>query len=108
MTARSCQLSAGSRGLQYPDGEQRYRAATGQVPTPSSLRYAIFQLSVEQAQELKVWAHKVTPEGDSEGLPALLKVHCGDESMQFDLTLSGGQALLPLTGEACRLEITFP
>jgi len=35
-------------------------------------------------------------------------VHCGDETTRFDLKLSGGQALLPLTGEARRLEITFP
>jgi hypothetical protein len=55
-----------------------------------------------------VWAHKVTPEGDSEGLPVLLEAHCGDETTRFDLKLSGGQALLPLTDEACRLEITFP
>jgi hypothetical protein len=55
-----------------------------------------------------VWAHKITPEGDSEGLPALLEVHCGSETMRFDLRLSGGQALLPLTSEACWLKITLP
>ena len=55
-----------------------------------------------------MWAHKITPEGDSEGLSALLEVRCGDETTQFDLKLSDGQALLPLTGETCRLEITFP
>jgi len=54
-----------------------------------------------------VWAHKITSEGDSEGLPALLEVHCGDETTRFDLKLSGGQALLPLTGQPCRLEITL-
>ena len=94
--------------LGYPEGEQRYQAATGEVPTPSSLRYAIFQIPAQQAQELKVWAHKITPEGDSTGLPALLEVHCGDETTRFDLKLSGGQALLPLTSEPCQLEITLP
>ena len=78
------------------------------MPTLSSLRYAIFQAPAEQTQELKVWAHKVEPEGDSEGLPAFLEVHCGDESARFDLKLSGGQALLPLTSEACWLEIKLP
>ena len=94
--------------LGYPEGEQRYQAATGEVPTPSSLHYAIFQVPAQQAQELKVWAHKITPEGDSTGLPALLEVHCGDETTRFDLKLSGGQALLPLTSEPCQLEITLP
>jgi len=51
--------------LGYPEGERRYQAATGEVPTPSSLRYAIFQVPTGQAQELKVWAHKITSEGDS-------------------------------------------
>lgn len=91
--------------LGYPEGEQRYQVATGEVPESSSLRYAIFQIPTEQAQELKVWAHKITPEGDSEGLPALLEVQCGDETTQFDLKLTDGQALMPLTGESCRLEI---
>jgi amino acid permease len=94
--------------LGYPGGEQRYQAAAGEVPAPTSLCYATFQVPARQAQELKVWAHKVTPEGDSEGLPALLEVHCGSETMRFDLKLSGGQALLPLTSEACWLKITLP
>jgi hypothetical protein len=94
--------------LGYPEGEQRWQAAAGEVQKPSSLRYAIFQLPAEQTQELKVWAHKVTAEGDSESLPALLEVHYGSETTRFDLQLSGGQALLPMTSEACRLEITLP
>ncbi len=94
--------------LGYPEGERRYQAATGEVPAFSSLRYAAFQLPAGQSQELKVWAHKTTPEGDSESLPALLEVHCGDETTHFDLKLSGGQVLLPLTSKECRLEITLP
>jgi amino acid permease len=94
--------------LGYPDGEQHHRAATGEVPTFSALRYARFQLPVTRAQELKVWAHEITPEGDSEGLPALLEADCGREKEEFDLKLAGGQVTLPLTGEACHLEITLP
>ena len=93
--------------LVYPDGEQHYQAASGEVPAPAALRYAIFQLPVGQAKELKVWAHKVTPEGESEALPALVDVRCGDKVTRLDLKLSGGQALLPITGEVCRLEITL-
>jgi amino acid permease len=94
--------------LGYPEGEQRYRSAIGGVPASSSLSYAIFQVLAEQAQELKVWAQKITPEGDSQGLSALLEVRCGDETTQFDLKLTGGQALMPLTSKACRLEIALP
>jgi hypothetical protein len=91
--------------LGYPEGEQHYQAASGEVPAPAALRYAIFQLPAGQAKELKVWAHKVTPEGESEALPALVDVRCGDKVTRLDLKLSSGQALLPLTGEVCRLEI---
>ncbi len=93
--------------LGYADGEQYYEAATGEVPAFTSLRYANFHLPASQARELKVWAHRITPEGDSEGLPALLEVHCGDAKEEFDLKLAGGQVVLPLLNEACRLEITF-
>jgi amino acid permease len=94
--------------LGYPDSEKQHEAATGEVPAFSSLRYAKFQLPAIQARDLKVWAHKITPEGNSEGLPALLEVHRGHEKKDFDLKLSGGQVVLPLEGQACRLAITLP
>ena len=93
--------------LTYPEDEQYLQASAGAIPAFSSLRRATFQLPTTSSRELKVWAHKITPEGDSESLPALLGVHCGGETKQFDLKLSDGQALLPLTGEACQLEITL-
>jgi len=98
--------------LGYVDGERRVQAAAGEVAPLSSLRTIAFQLAVPQAKELKVWAHRVTPEGDSEGLSALLRVHCGGDKVggahkEFDLKLLGGQVVLPLTGQTCRLEITF-
>ena len=51
-------------------------------------------------------AHRVTPDEDSEPLPVLLEVHCGAETQQFDLKLSRGQVVLPLTGGACWVKIT--
>ena len=94
--------------LSYVEGDRDLAAACGEVPVFASLRAANFRLPAGRARELKVWAHRVTPEGDSEGLPALLEVHDGMDTRRFDLGLSGGQALLPLAGEACRLTLTFP
>jgi amino acid permease len=93
--------------LGYADGEQRVQAATAEIPTFAALRYATFQLPATDARELKVWAHQITPEGNSEGLPARLQVHCGGEKKEFDLKLSAGQVVLLLNGAACRLELTF-
>lgn len=94
--------------LSYEDGEQHVQTATDEIPAFASLRRATFQPPTTKARELKVWTHKITPEGDSESLPARVEVRCGDEREAVDLELFGGQVVLPLTGEACRLEIVLP
>ena len=94
--------------LTYLEDEQYLRASAGEIPAFPSLRRATFQLPATLAREIKVWAHTVASDGTSKGLPAMLDVHCGDETKQFDLKLSDGQVLLPFTGEACRLDITLP
>lgn len=94
--------------LVYPDGEQRLQSAAGEIPRFSALRGATFHLPATQTKELKVWAHRVTPDGNSEGLPVLLEAHCGTETKRFDLKLTGGQVVMPFDGRACRVEITFP
>jgi amino acid permease len=94
-------------GLGYPDGERIVQTAAGDVPTFSALRYANFQLPATKARELKVWAHRITIEGDSVGLPVLLEVYYNGEKKEFALNLSGGQALLPHDGQECRLTITL-
>jgi hypothetical protein len=93
--------------LDYKDGEQRVQMATGELFAFASLRRAVFQLPDTGASELKVWVHRITPEGDSEGLPARVAVHRGDTQGTVELGLSGGQVVSPLTGEACRLEIAL-
>ena len=84
------------------------QTATGDIPTPSALRYASFQLPATQARELKVWTHRITTGGDSEGLPTLLKIRCSDIHKDFDLSLSQGQVLVPFNGQACHLTIAIP
>jgi hypothetical protein len=94
--------------LVFSKGEESHHAASGAVPKLKKLRSATFHLPPTSARELKVWAHRVTPDGNSEGLPALVEVHCGENTKRFDLKLSGGQAVLPLTGDASWLRITLP
>jgi hypothetical protein len=55
-----------------------------------------------------VWAHKITPDGNSEGLAALVQIQHGETTEQFDLQLCSGQIILPCTGEESRLQLTFP
>jgi hypothetical protein len=87
--------------------EERRHEATGEVPSLRGLRSVTFHLPATQARELKVWAHTVTPDGSSASLPAIMELHCGGNAKRFDLKLSGGQVVVPITGDACRLEIAF-
>lgn len=98
--------------LQYLGSEQRLRAATGEVPAFRTLRRAIFNgrdagADTAAARELKVWAHIVTPEQDSEPLPADVEVNLGGRTRQFDLELSRGQLVLPLAHSSWEVEITL-
>jgi hypothetical protein len=93
--------------IEYPDGPQTERAASGELAAFSSLRSVTFSLPPTPARELKVWAHRVTPGGDSEPLPALAELQCGEETRRVDLGLCGGQVLLPIPGAACQVRITL-
>jgi Tryptophan/tyrosine permease family len=96
--------------LKYPEREQRYEAAAGEISAFSSLRQATFgpgKNAGATTAQLKVWAHKVTPEGDSEGIAGLLYVHQDGETRQFDLKLSKGQVVLPVAPGACQVDITL-
>jgi len=95
-------------GLSFGQRAQQLQAATGEIPDFASLHSATFQLPTRGASELKVWVHKITPEWSSEGLPARLAVHCGDQEKEFALRPGDGQIVLPVSGEVCRLQITLP
>jgi len=51
---------------------------------------------VIKAQELMIWVHRVTPEGQSENLPALLKVSSGTKIREFHVDGVSKQFILSL------------
>ena len=98
--------------LEYPEGERRLRAASGEVPAFPSLRRAIFQArpnvgDTAVASELKVWVHRVTQEQESQGVPAHLELRLG-EARHVELELSRGQVVVPLTHAFWRVDMTLP
>jgi hypothetical protein len=93
--------------LRYDQREQDLEAATGEVAAFSGLRSARFHLSAPGAEEVRVWAHQITPEGEWEALPAQLEVRSGPHVTRADLPLTGGQAVSPLLGGECRAEVTI-
>jgi amino acid permease len=96
--------------LEYAEREERLSAAGGEIPAFPSLQRVIFDAprdDGEAARELKVRAHTITPERESRALPAHLEVRLGDKSHQFDLELSRGQVVLPLTQASWSVEIAL-
>jgi len=82
--------------LSYTDGERVYQAASGVIPEFPDLHSAKFYLPGTKAQELRVWLHRVTPDGQSEHLPAQVKVSSGEEVREFQIDVAGKQFVLPL------------
>jgi amino acid permease/predicted transcriptional regulator len=98
--------------LEYPDREQRIGAARGEVPAFASLRRATFGArpqggEIAATRELKVWVHRIDSEQESQTIPAQLEVHLDGETRHYNLQLSGGQVVLPLTHAPWRVEITL-
>jgi hypothetical protein len=98
--------------LEYPDREQRIGAARGEVPAFASLRRATFGArpqggEIAATRELKVWVHRIDSEQESQTIPAQLEVHLDGETRHYNLQLSGGQVVLPLTHAPRRVEITL-
>jgi len=75
--------------LGYADGERVYQAASGAIPEFPTLCSATIHLLGTSAQELLVWPHRVTPEGYSQHLPALVKVSWGKNIREFQVDGAG-------------------
>jgi hypothetical protein len=89
--------------LSYADHEEKFDAASSEVSNFAKLRSTQVQLPCTQAQELKIWTHRLTPEGDSTSLPTLATLQCDSE--QRAISLTDGQVVLPLANTACQIEI---
>jgi hypothetical protein len=82
--------------LGYAHGEHLYQAASGAIPAFPELCSAKFQVSSTKARELSVWLHRVTAEGGSENLPALLRVSSGKDIREFHMVGASKPVVLPL------------
>ena len=93
--------------LKYADGMRRLETANDTLGKFSDLRAAVFQLPVASARELKVWVHKLTPEGTSLGVTARLELQNSAETKIYELDPASGQILLPIDGASCQLRLVF-
>ena len=82
--------------LGYAGGERVFQAASGVIPEFPDLCSAIFHVPGIKAQELRVWLHRVTAEGQPEHLPALVKVSLGKDIWEYHIDGAGKQFVFPL------------
>ena len=97
VTANGQQLPAEVRlGYRF---EEKLLEASGVVPNFASLERVTVQLPVTSSKELKVWVHRVNPEGVSESLPALVQVKSGATNQGFEIGSTDNLVLPLLSGE---------
>ncbi len=82
--------------LAYAELEHVYQIASGSIPEFPDLRSAKFHLSGIKAQELRVWLHRVTSEGQSENLPAHVKVSSERGIQEYYVDGAANKFVLPL------------
>jgi amino acid permease len=92
-----------------------YRGTNGANTTPrkgadsnGTLQSARVELTSAPVRELKIWAHRVMSEGSSEGMSISLALSHGNGSHEIDRQLVTGHVIVPVTGEAMRVEIDVP
>jgi hypothetical protein len=82
--------------LGYAGGERVYQEALGVIPEFPALNSVTVHMLGTKAQELKVWLHRMTPDGHSENLPALVEVSSGKEIREFHLDGVDKECVFPL------------
>jgi hypothetical protein len=93
-------LSAEVR-LDYPNGEQVHHSASLKLPDFGALRSITIRLPDRRADDLKVWLHTVSSEGQSEALPGRVQIGAAVR------LLSDGQIVLPIAGGSCEVKIAL-
>jgi amino acid permease/predicted transcriptional regulator len=96
--------------LQYSDGARHLETGDGEIPAFSSLRHAVFEPRLADREggiprEVKIWVHRVTPDGESEAIGGSMTVQAGGTTRRFDIKLAKGQVSLPVTDATCQVDI---
>ncbi len=92
--------------VERDDGSTELHAASAPLSL-AGLRQVTFTLADHAARELKVWVHRVTPEGDSVGLPASVAVTTGGEAEPMRSLGATGTLATEIGLEPVRVAVTF-
>jgi hypothetical protein len=92
--------------LERTDGTTEVHAATGPLRL-AGLTRATFSLADHAARELKVWVHRVTPDGESVGLPASIEVVNGTDEAPMQAMRGSGMVATEIGLEPIRVAVTL-
>lgn len=98
---------AGTFRFVYADGEQSINDARGEIASFKQLQNIFVEFPSVSSKEMKIWLHRVTPEGNSEPIPATLVIRDGGHGTPSQLDPKSGQVIFPLTSQVNELEITL-
>lgn len=79
--------------------------ANGAVPNFAELETAMIHVPSSRSRQLKIWVHRVTPENDSEGLPAAIDLENGGQARRFELRSGGDPITIPLAAGAFTVRV---
>jgi amino acid permease len=91
----------------YAGSEGECTATAGDLPHFGDLRQITLDLPATAARDLKLWAHRLTPEGVSELMPVVVEVRGAGTVRTADLQVTGGQALFPWSATGCQITLCF-
>jgi amino acid permease len=97
---------AGTFKFIYANKEKFASGVDVEIPSYNQLKNIFIEFPPVSSKAMKVWLHRVTPEGNSEPISAALCINDGDDTkVQLDPKTS--QVIMPLTSRVNGLEITL-
>jgi hypothetical protein len=95
----------GTFKLVYANEECSIKGSEIEIPSYRQLKNICIEFSTPKSKEIKIWLHRVTPEGNSNAILAELRIKASDADKVIQPDLRSGQVIMPLTSPANRLEI---
>ena len=92
--------------LLYANEERSGQGNEIEIPSYKKLKTIFIEFPLVSAKEIKVWLHRVTPEGNSEPISAAVRIKGNGDGAAIQLDPKTGQVILLLTSQLDELEIT--
>lgn len=93
--------------LKTLDREENVQGEFVQLPDFEQVNSISLQVEPDEARNVKIWAHRLTAEGSSQGLPVSIEITSGNESQRFDLGETGEKISFPIMGETQQIYFSF-